>query len=86
MRIRTLSSLVSKYKIAKLHNKLMYSRISESIFIRDARPKINDNTTSWQLLPKWYLQMCVNWCVQDMYCWVNGRIVIRRIFERRIKG
>ncbi|XP_043235932.1 uncharacterized protein LOC122388700 [Amphibalanus amphitrite] len=27
-------------------------RIAESIFIRDARPKINDNTTSWQLLPK----------------------------------
>ena len=27
-------------------------RISESICIRDKRPKINDNTTSWQLLPR----------------------------------
>ena len=26
-------------------------RITESICIRDARPKINDNTASWQLLP-----------------------------------
>ena len=27
-------------------------RITESICIRDARPTINDNTTSWQLLPR----------------------------------
>ena len=27
-------------------------RISESMYIRDERPKINDNTTSWQLLPQ----------------------------------
>ena len=27
-------------------------RIAESICIRDVRPKINDNTSSWQLLPR----------------------------------
>ena len=27
-------------------------RITESIYIRDLRPEMNDNTTSWQLLPR----------------------------------
>ena len=27
-------------------------RIAESIYIRDSRPGMNDNTTSWQLLPR----------------------------------